>query len=117
LVLTDVALTATTGAFKYRRHNVADLKLHDYSNTTAANYPTTGHIIADTQTINEAFAALETYIANSDLANSAGINSYITALTQTDGRISYSLTTLINTSSDVVLSTTDATKAQTAVSA
>ena len=117
LVLTDVALAATTGAFTYRRHNVADLKLHDYSNTTAANYPTAGHIIANTQTINEAFAALETYIANSDLANSAGINSYITALTQTDGRISYSLTTLINTSSDVVLSTTDATKAQTAVSA
>ena len=105
-VLMDVALNAPLGAFTYRRHNVADLKLHDYSNTTAANYPASGHIIVATQTINEAFAALETYIGNSDLATqfadtTATNNEYITNLTQTDGRISYSVTSLLNTNATI----------------
>lgn len=106
LVIMDIALDDTNGALTYRKQNVATLKLHDYSNSTAANYPTTGHIIADTQTINGAFAAIETYIANSDLATQfadtgSTNNEYITNLTQTDGRISYSVTSLLNTNATI----------------
>jgi hypothetical protein len=40
-------LDTTNGILTYRRHNIADLKLNSYSNSTAANYPTSGHIITD----------------------------------------------------------------------
>lgn len=113
-VITDFDLSPTTGEFSYYKKDVGTLLLTQYQNDTAANYPTAGHIIEAANSINTAFANIETYIANSDLSNSAEINKYITSLTQTDGRIAYSLTTLINSSADIVDDNTN--KAKTAVS-
>lgn len=114
LVMMDIALNAPTGALTYRRHNVADLKLHDYSNANVPNAANGGAIISSTNTINTAFAAIETYIAATDYSNKADINKYITTLTQDDGRIAYEMTTLINTSADIV--NDGSNKAKTAVS-
>lgn len=96
-VITDMALTASTGSFSYYKQNVGALKLTGFSNSTT---PATA-ILAATNTINGAFANLETYIANLDVSNTAGTGKYITSLNQIDGKISYSTTDLLNTNATI----------------
>lgn len=99
-VITDIGLTASTGAFIYYKQNVGTLKLTGFSNSTTPATP----ILAVTDSINGAFAKLETYLANLDVSNTAGTNKYITSLSQTDGKISYSVTTLLNTNAEITAS-------------
>lgn len=97
-VVTGLTLEAATGAFALTKENVGTLTLAGYSAPTGR---TTG-TIANTSTINGAFATIQSYlysltdrIDNLDLTDSAVDGEFVNVVNQTNGKIEVSRTAFV----------------------
>lgn len=120
-VMTDISLVASTGALTYYKQNVGTLLLTQYNNTythASDKKNDTDQTVAATDSINTAIAKLEYKVGAKTVEARLGAldlatqfvdttstnNQYITNLTQADGQISYDVTTLLNTNTEITSS-------------